>query len=107
MLYNGCDWNGRALAPYVRGTDGYAVYDDGSALNGRTTTGYYLRKMLNEGYTDYSKACTQPWIRMPKAAAICRTSSSPVRPLRRGGGAEEADRGKQDWMAPMNWYVRS
>ena len=45
--------------------------------------------------------------RMPKAAAICRTSSSPVRPLRRGGGAEEADRGKQDWMAPMNWYVRS
>ncbi len=58
--------NGKAVLSnqqrYVSGKDGYAVYDDGSALNGRTTTGYYLRKMLNEGYTDYSKACTQPWI---------------------------------------------
>lgn len=40
----------------MNGTDGYAVFDDGSALNGRTTTGYYLRKMLDEEYTDYSKA---------------------------------------------------
>lgn len=39
-------------------------------LNGRTTTGYYLRKMLNEGYTDYSKACTQPWIAIRLAEVI-------------------------------------
>ena len=39
VLYNGCEWKGRALEPYVSGKDGYAVYDDGSALNGRTTTG--------------------------------------------------------------------
>ena len=70
MLYNGCEWKGRALEPYVSGKDGYAVYDDGSALNGRTTTGYYLRKMLNEGYTDYSKACTQPWIAIRLAEVI-------------------------------------
>ena len=70
VLYNGCEWKGRALEPYVSGKDGYAVYDDGSALNGRTTTGYYLRKMLNEGYTDYSKACTQPWIAIRLAEVI-------------------------------------
>ena len=54
----------------MNGTDGYAVFDDGSALNGRTTTGYYLRKMLDEEYTDYSKACTQPWIAIRLAEVI-------------------------------------
>lgn len=62
ILYNGCTWKERALEPYVGGKDGWANFNDGSAVNGRTTTGYYLRKMLNEGYTDYSKANTQPWI---------------------------------------------
>lgn len=70
VLYNGCTWKGRTLEPYVNGKDGYAVYDDGSALNGRSTTGYYLRKMLNEDYTDYSKACTQPWIAIRLAEVI-------------------------------------
>ena len=70
VLYNGCAWKGRTLEPYVNGKDGYAVYDDGSALNGRSTTGYYLRKMLDENYTDYSKACTQPWIAIRLAEVI-------------------------------------
>lgn len=62
ILYNGSTWKSRALEPFVGGVDGWANFNDGSALNGRTTTGYYLRKMLNEDYKDYSKASIQPWI---------------------------------------------
>ncbi|MEG1885036.1 MAG: RagB/SusD family nutrient uptake outer membrane protein [Alistipes sp.] len=62
ILYNGCKWKERTLEPFVSGQDGWANFNDGSALDGRTTTGYYLRKMLDEKYTDYSRACTQPWI---------------------------------------------
>lgn len=62
VLYNGSEWKGRTIQPYVGGKDGWATYADGTPLDGRTTTGYYLRKMLNESYTDYSQQCTQPWI---------------------------------------------
>lgn len=62
VLYNGSAWKGRTLQPYVGGKDGWATYADGTPLDGRTTTGYYLRKMLNENYTDYSQKCTQAWI---------------------------------------------
>ncbi|MDE5851494.1 MAG: RagB/SusD family nutrient uptake outer membrane protein, partial [Alistipes sp.] len=70
VLYNGCEWKGRTLQPYVDGKDGWATFNDGTDLNGRTTTGYYLRKMLNEDYTDYSSACTQPWIAIRLAEVI-------------------------------------
>lgn len=45
--------------------------------------------------------------RMPKSAPIRCTSSSPARPLRRGGGTASAQAGKWAWMVSMNWYVRS
>lgn len=62
VLYNCATWKGRAVQPYVGGKDGWAEYADGTPLDGRTTTGYYLRKLCNENYTNYSQKCTQPWI---------------------------------------------
>ena len=62
VLYNGSTWKNRTVQPYVGGADGWAEYNDGTPLDGRTTTGYYLRKMLNENYTNYSQRCVQPWI---------------------------------------------
>ncbi len=62
VLYNGSEWKERTIEPYVGGTDGWAAFNDGSKLDGRTTTGYYLRKLLDENYTDYTSYCTQPWI---------------------------------------------
>lgn len=62
VLYNGAAWKGRTVQPYVGGKDGWAEYADGTPLDGRTTTGYYLRKLCNENYTNYSQKCTQPWI---------------------------------------------
>lgn len=70
VLYNGCTWKGRTLQPYVGGKDGWATFNDGTPLDGRTTTGYYLRKMLNEKFTDYSQYCTQPWIAIRLAEVI-------------------------------------
>lgn len=70
VLYNGSEWKGRTIQPYVGGKDGYATFNDGTPLDGRTTTGYYLRKMLNEKYTDYSQYCTQPWISIRLAEVI-------------------------------------
>lgn len=70
VLYNGCQWKGRTIQPYVNGKDGWATFNDNTALNGRTTTGYYLRKMLNKDFTDYSKHCTQPWIAIRLAEVI-------------------------------------
>ncbi|WP_295938937.1 RagB/SusD family nutrient uptake outer membrane protein [uncultured Alistipes sp.] len=70
VFYNGCEWKGRTLEPYINGKDGWAVYDDGSSLDGRTTTGYYLRKMMDEDYTDYSTSSTQPWIAIRLAEVL-------------------------------------
>ncbi len=70
VLYNGSQWKGRTIQPYVGGRDGWATFNDGTPLDGRTTTGYYLRKMLDEKYTNYSQYCTQPWIAIRLAEVI-------------------------------------
>lgn len=70
ILYNGCSWKGRALEPYIGGKDGWASFNDGSNLAARTTTGYYLRKMLNEKHTDYSLKSAQTWVGIRLAEVI-------------------------------------
>lgn len=62
VLYNGCQWKKRTIQPYVKGKDGWVEYGDGTPWGNRTATGYFLRKLCNENYTDYSQKCTQPWI---------------------------------------------
>lgn len=70
ILYNQADWKERKIEPYVGGKDGWHSFDDGSDVAGRTTTGYYLRKMLDEDHTDYSLKSTQPWIAIRLAEVI-------------------------------------
>ena len=48
ILYNGASWKGRTIEPYVGGTDGFCVWNREPKPDGRTTTGYYLRKMVDE-----------------------------------------------------------
>ena len=43
ILYNGADWKGRKIETYVGGVDGYAIG------GGTTCTGYYMRKLFDEG----------------------------------------------------------
>lgn len=70
VLYNQADWKGRKIEPFIGGKDGWHNFDDGSDVAGRTTTGYYLRKMLDEKHTDYTLKSTQPWIAIRLAEVI-------------------------------------
>ena len=48
VLYNGASWKGRKIEPYVGGTDGWCQWNKEPKPEGRTTTGYYLRKLVDE-----------------------------------------------------------
>lgn len=63
ILYNGVKWRDRTIEPFVGGKDGWATWMTDAITEGRTTTGYYLRKFLDEkrDYKANSKS-TQPWI---------------------------------------------
>ncbi|MBR5857045.1 MAG: RagB/SusD family nutrient uptake outer membrane protein [Bacteroidales bacterium] len=48
VLYNGANWKGRKIEPFVGGTDGWCQWNKDRETMGRTTTGYYLRKLVDE-----------------------------------------------------------
>ena len=48
VLYNGSTWKGRTIEPFVGGADGWCKWNIEREPKGRTTTGYYLRKMVDE-----------------------------------------------------------
>lgn len=50
ILYNGSTWKERTIEPYVGGTDGWATWKSDPTPNGKTTTGYYLRKYVDESH---------------------------------------------------------
>ena len=50
ILYNGSEWKGRTVEPYVGGCDGFCQWRMEQEPKGRTTTGYYLRKGVDEGH---------------------------------------------------------
>ncbi len=62
ILYNGSSWKGRSIEPFVKGTDGWATWLVEPKPEGRTTTGYYLRKLVDEGHSfKTTQVSTQPW----------------------------------------------
>lgn len=50
ILYNGAEWKNRVIEPFVGGADGWCQWNVDREPQGRTTTGYYLRKMVDEGH---------------------------------------------------------
>lgn len=48
ILYNGASWKGRIIEPFVDGADGWSQWNIEREPRGRTTTGYFLRKMVDE-----------------------------------------------------------
>lgn len=52
IIYPGSTWKGREIMPTENSTSGrFMEYRAEAYANGRTTTGYYLRKMLDESIT--------------------------------------------------------
>jgi hypothetical protein len=63
VLFNGANWKGRKIESYVGGKDSYTDYGAQALTYGKTTTGYYLRKYVNESIADISTTYSdQPWI---------------------------------------------
>ena len=50
ILYNGATWKGRPIESFVNGTDGWAAWKTDAKPEGRSTTGYYLRKLVDEAH---------------------------------------------------------
>ena len=50
VLYNGAPWKGRKIEPFIGGADGWCAWNIEREPKGRTTTGYYLRKMVDESH---------------------------------------------------------
>ena len=52
IIYNGCTWQGKTMENSVDGTNGaYLEYGSETYPKGKTTTGYYLRKLRDESLT--------------------------------------------------------
>ena len=62
VLYNGSDWKGRKIEPYLGGADGFCEWNAEPEPDGRSTTGYYLRKMVDETHDvkQYPSGGVQP-----------------------------------------------
>lgn len=53
ILYNGSLWEGRKIETFIGGTDGFVAFEQSTSTGGHTCTGYYLRKYLQEGNSDF------------------------------------------------------
>ena len=61
ILYNGSSWKGRKIEPFVDGTDGWATWKTEKEPKGRTVTGYYLRKNVDEAFDVTSSGGSHPF----------------------------------------------
>jgi hypothetical protein len=50
ILYNGAAWKDRKIEPWIGGTDGWCQWNKEPQPQGRTTTGYYLKKFVDESH---------------------------------------------------------
>ena len=71
VLYNGSTWKGRTIEPFVGGVDGWCEWYNDPTTNGRTVTGYYLKKLVNENHSFHTvQDGTTPWIDMRYAELL-------------------------------------
>lgn len=62
VLYNGASWKGRTIESFVDGADGWLEWMKADISEGRSATGYFLRKRVDETnrFANASK-CTKPF----------------------------------------------
>lgn len=112
ILYNGSAWKGRTIEPYVGGTDGWAAWKTDKEPKGKTVTGYYMRKLVDESYDVNTSGSSQPFtflrygeVLLNKAEACYRTgdtqgANDAVRAIRERAGLPYADKtGDNLWKA--------
>ena len=90
ILYNGAPWKGRTIETFVGGKDGFKEFGTENHPNS-TTTGYYIRKLLDEQVTDMTKKGTTAWSEVRYAEVLLNQSEA----LNELGKSSEA-------LAPLN-----
>lgn len=70
VLYNGATWKGRKIEPFVGGKDGYATWKVDAVPAGRTVTGYYLKKLLDESIDLNTENSNNPWMALRLAEVL-------------------------------------
>ena len=106
ILYNGAAWKDRTIEPFVGGTDGWCQWNKEPQPQGRTTTGYYLRKFVDETHDLAQRSQSiQPFVLLRygevllnKAEACFRSgdadgANAAVREIRRRVGLPYSDKG--------------
>lgn len=112
ILYNGSSWKGRDIEPYVGGTDGWTTWKTDKEPKGKTVTGYYMRKLVDESYDVTTSGSSQPFtflrygeVLLNRAEACYRTNdtegaNAAVREIRARVGLPYTDRsGDNLWKA--------
>jgi len=112
VLYNGAAWKNRTIEPYIGGTDGWAQWKTEKEPKGRTVTGYFMRKLVDESYDVNTSGSSQPFtflrygeVLLNKAEACYRTNDAAgangaVRAIRSRVGLPYSDKsGDNLWKA--------
>ncbi len=112
ILYNGAPWKDRTIEPYVGGVDGWATWKTDKEPKGKTVTGYYLRKHVDESYDVSTSGSSHPFtllrygeVLLNKAEACYRTgdaagANAAVRAIRARVGLPYSDKsGDNLWKA--------
>lgn len=96
VLYNQANWKGRKIEPFVGGEDGWCKWNIEREPMGRTTTGYYLRKLVDEGHNVITeKGSVQP-IPVIRYAEILLNKAEACYRLGQEGPANEAVKAIRD-----------
>ncbi len=96
VLYNQANWKGRKIEPFVGGADGWCKWNIEREPMGRTTTGYYLRKLVDEGHNVITeKGSVQP-IPVIRYAEILLNKAEACYRLGQEGPANEAVKAIRD-----------
>ena len=81
IIYAGCTWKGKKMDCCVGGTNGaFMSYREQPYSYGKTTTGYFLRKLMDETLTDVkSVKSSQPWVELRFAEVLLNKAEAAYR----------------------------
>lgn len=90
IIYRGCTWKGKTMDCSLGGVNGeYVPYGSQPTTYGKTTTGYFLRKLLDETLIDVkNKDCAQPWVEIRYAEVLLNKAEAAWK-LERIGEAQD------------------
>lgn len=91
IIYPGCTWKGNVMQNSVNGTYGsFMAYRAQPYTYGYTTTGYFLRKLMDESHIDLQGVySTQPWVEIRYAEVLLNKAEAAYR-LNKIGVAQDA-----------------